>query len=379
MKKSTKTDIVTAANINNLRVYTQEIDQALQNAKDDIIDQAQRYSNNTLASQAGFVAESVHVGSFNVDSAIKRSSLKAVKEKNGFHGDYKVLKGSKVIAKGEFKHYNTPKQTENAMRGYDGRDLVGPSDQIEEIKKIAKTKAMKNKTTRPQVSKEHQEVHKKATNAIKKENVSSKPKTLKEIKKITKKAARKKVVQNQEILPDLTTSLKSSALSGALDGAKTGAVFGGSISTISNIKDVYDGKKSKSDALIDISKDITLNAIDSAVKNAAGSAAKTASLHIADKVASQTAKRVLGSAAPIVVATTAVEIGKDVYKYANGEIDGETLGKNAAKCTATSAGAWAGAETGAVVGAMVGGPVGAAIGGVIGGIGAAIGIGALFD
>ena len=369
---------VNGANIGNLVNYANRIDSTLNEVKKDILEQAKRYKNNSLPSQTGFVAESVHIGSFNLDSAIKRSSLKAVKEKNGFHGDYKVLKADKVVAKGEFKHYNTAKQTENAMRGYNGRDLVGPKEQIEDIKKIAKQKALKNRQTRPQVAKEHQEVYEKATDSIKKDNVSSKPKTSKELKKITKKASKGKV-DARDVLPDFKDSLKNSAISGAIDGAKVGAAIGGGISAISNIKDLADGKKSAKEALIDTSKDIAVSAIDSAVKNAAGSAAKTASIHLSKKVGNETAKKVLGSSAPIIVATTAIETGKDIIKYVNGDIDGKALAKNTVKNCATSAGGWAGAEAGATVGAMVGGPVGAVVGGVIGGIAGALGIGSLFD
>jgi len=369
---------VNGANTGNLANYANRIDSTLNDVKKDILEQAKRYKKNSLPSQTGFVAESVHIGSFNLDSAIKRGSLKAVKEKNGCHGDYKVLKGNKVVAKGEFKHYNTAKQTENAMRGYNGRDLVGPKEQIEDIKKIAKQKALKNRQTRPQVAKEHQEVYKKATNSIKKDNISSKPKTSKELKKITKKASKGKV-NAKDVLPDLKDSLKSSAISGAIDGAKIGATIGGGISAISNIKDLADGKKSAKEALIDTSKDIAVSAIDSAVKNAAGSMAKTASIHIAEKIGSQTAKRALGSSAPVIVATTAIEASKDFIKYANGDIDGKTLAKNVAKNGATSAAAWAAAEAGATVGAMVGGPAGAVVGGFVGGIVGALGIGSLFD
>ena len=125
------------------------------------------------------------------------------------------------------------------MKGYNGRDLVGPKEQIEDIRKIAKQKALKNRYTRPQVAKEHQEVYKKATDSIKKENVSSKPKTSKELKRITKKASKGKV-DARDILPDFKDSLKNSAIYGAIDGA----TFGGGISAILNIKDLANGKKS---------------------------------------------------------------------------------------------------------------------------------------
>ena len=152
MEKKMRKEIIDGINIGNVKIFSNRIDNAINTAKKDIVDQAKRYKNNTFSSQTGFVAESTHIGSFNIDSAFKRSSLKAVKEKNGFHGDYKILDKDKVIAKGEFKHYNNAKQTENAMRGYLDRELVGPKDQIEDVKKIAKRKALKNKKAEEQAT-----------------------------------------------------------------------------------------------------------------------------------------------------------------------------------------------------------------------------------
>jgi hypothetical protein len=370
--------VVDAINLNDVREYSKNIDKEIDIAIKEIVSQAKNYKNNSLASQTGFVAESVHIGSFNINSAFKRSSLKAVKEKNGCHGDYKILKGNKVVAKGEFKHYNTAEQTENAMRGYDNRDLIGPKDQISDIKKIAKRKFLKNKTTRPKVAKEHKIVEKKVKNSIKKDNVSSKAKTLKEQRKITKKAAKGKV-EAKDILPDFKDSLIGSAKSAALEGAKLGAGVGGAISVISNTIEVINGKKEIKKAVVDTTKETTISAVDSAVKNAAGSAAKTSAIYLAEKTTNEVTKTILKSSAPAVLAFSMVDIGKEAYKFANDEIDGEEFAKNSAKSIVTGAGAWAGAEAGAMIGGTVGGPVGAVVGGVIGGIAASLGIGSLFD
>jgi hypothetical protein len=371
-------EIIDGVNIGNVRNFSSNIDDAINTAKKNIIEQAKRYKNNTLSSQTGFVAEDVHIGSFNIDSAFKRSSLQAVKEKNGFHGDYKILNKNKVVAKGEFKHYNNAQQTENAMRGYQDRELIGPKDQIEDIKKIAKRKALKNKTTRPEVSKEHRQVQKNVKDSIKKEDVSSKPKTLKQQKKITKKA-QKGHVDVSELLPDFKTTIKSSIKTGAIEGVKSGMVFGGITSIASNAKDVYDGKKNFKDAALDTTKEVAISTIDSAVKNAAGSAAKTASVYLAQKTANNAARRLLGSSAPTLIAMSSVDILKDTVECVNGNISKEELAKNSVKNVATSSGGWAGAEAGAMIGTMVGGHVGTVVGGVLGGIAGSLGISSLFD
>ena len=364
-------EAIDGANMANLSLYAKNLDSAIAKTRRDIIAQAKRFKNNTFASVNGFVAEEVHIGAFNIDSAIKRSPLKAVEERFGNHGDYKILEAGKVIASGEFKHYNVAHQTQNAMRGYGSRDLIGPKDQIEEIKKIAKKRFLKNSHTRPHVAKEHKTVLQKVTDRIKVKGVQSRPKTLKETKQITKKALKGKV-EIKEVMPDLSESVRASFKSGAIEGAKSGTAIGGGVSLIYNSYLVGKGKKEIKEAAKDVLIDTAISAADSTIKNAVGSAAKTASIHLAEKVGSSAAKSLLKSSAPVIVAVSMVEVAKDLYKYANGEMDGKQVAKNAVKTTATSAGGWAGAEAGALLGAAFG-PAGALIGGLIGGIVGSIG------
>jgi hypothetical protein len=164
-----------------------------------------------------------------------------------------------------------------------------------------------------------------------------------------------------------------------LEGAKLGAVFGGGISAVSNFSEVIQGKKEIKKAVIDTTVETVKSAADGAVKNAVGSMAKITSTRLAEKVGNEVAKKALGSAAPVIVAFTLVESAKDVYRYANGEIEGEEVIKNTGKNIATASAAWAGAEAGAALGTMLGGPIGGAIGGLVGGVLGALGVGSLFD
>lgn len=131
---------------------------------EDIKAQARRYQDNPLHSRTGYVAESDHCATFNTRKALERDATRAVRETNGNHGDYKIVKGDKVLVEGEVKYHGSAEKTETAMRGYDDRQLVGPLDQIDEIKDIARRKSVKGnaspKASRQELGKQHEAVEK---------------------------------------------------------------------------------------------------------------------------------------------------------------------------------------------------------------------------
>jgi len=373
MKKEVLGGVVLSENVN----FAHELDKVLEEGINDILSQAERYKNNSLSSATGFVAESYHCANFNAKSVLRREDLRAFREKNGNHGDYfiKDMKSGKIVEKGEMKYYSTAEKTENAMRGYKDRKLVGPEEQIEEIKKIAKRKSLSNKTTRPEVAKEHKIVEKKVSASIGKKTKSD-PLSLKDAKKLTKKARKGKVNSNDILPKDATFEAMKS---GAIEGAKNGAIFSAAFSTFENIQAVKNGRKEITEAVVDVVVETTKGAVDSAVKSAAGSAAKVAATKIAEKTTSSVAKSVLKSSAPVMVAVAGVEIAKDTVKLVKGEIDGEEFAKRSTKTVATSAGGWAGAEVGAAIGSAICPGIGTVVGGIVGGVLGSLGVSSLFD
>lgn len=348
----------------------------------DIVDQAQRYKNNPVASRVGFVAEADHCATYNARSALERSTKRAIREPNGTHGDYKIVNGQQVLIEGEMKYYSTAEQTETAMRGYGDRQLVGPADQIADVKKIAAKKAAKNnasdKPTRQQVGLEHESVTQNAGDCISDGKTKSSPRTRREARKIAGKAAQGKT-DHATILPTLGEDLKIAAKSGAKSGAATSSVITGVISGFSHTKEWLDGEKDGGEALIDAAVDIGKSGADGAVKGMAGSVATTAATRVATQTSSKIFQTVLRSGGPAVIAIGTVEVVKHAFDLSRGEIDGEEFVEKSAQAAATGAGGWAGAEGGAALGLLVGGPVGSIVGGVLGGIGGALGIGCLFS
>jgi len=375
-----RNEILNGAVLGENLVFAKELDKTVAAAISDIEAQAKRYSNNSLASTTGFVAESYHVSNYNIKSALSRKSLHAFREKNGNHGDYfiKDMKTGKIIEQGEMKFYSTAEKTENAMRGYGDRKLVGPKEQLEDIKNIARRRELSNKNTRPHVAKEHKTVGKNVADKIGDDRLSSDPKTLKEMKKLAKKA-KKGNVKAIDAMPEMKEATVSALKSGALEGVKNGAIYGGGFSLVMNGIDVVKGEKDLKTALKDTSVDVVKSVADGAVKSAAASAAKTASLYVAEKTASNVAKTVLRSSAPVVVAVSAVEVGKHAVDLVKGEIDGEEFVEKSTKTVATTAAGYAGAEIGAAIGTAICPGIGTVIGGVVGGMAGSLGISTLFD
>ena len=373
MEKETRNGAVLGENV----VFAKELNSVVEEGVKDILNQAKRYKNNTLSSATGFVAESFHCANFNTKSALKRETLRAFREKNGNHGDYfiKDIKSGKIVERGEMKYYSTASTTENAMREYGNRKLIGPEEQIEEIKNIAKKREFSNRYIRPNVAKEHRIVKNKVSNSIGKD-IKSDGLSLKEAKKLTKKARKGKVDSNT-ILPENATI--EAAKSGAIEGAKNGAIFSALFSSVENIQAVNSGAKTTKEAIVDVTVKTAKGALDSAVKSAAGSVAKTASKQLAEKTTNSVAKSVLKSSAPIMVAVAGVEIAKSAVDLEKGDINKEEFVKKSTKTVASTAGGWAGAEAGAAIGSAICPGVGTVIGSVVGGILGSLGISSLFD
>jgi len=367
-KNTALTGAVTGENVH----FQQTAQKTLDKGVADITKAAKTYSNNDPASQAGFVAEADHIATFNIRKVLGRSKIRAEKTPNGTHGDYKIVKGKKILVEGEIKYHGTAEKTENAMRGYDGQQRVGPADQSEEIIEIAKRKAMKNQTTRPDVSKEHGEVASNAGDCITDGKTKSTPRTSKEVKGQAKKAS-KGDVSHKDILPPFGESVKIAAKS----GAKTGGLIGGGIGLVtsgaSNTKAYRNGEKSGEEAMIDTAKETAVATVDGAVKGAVGSVASVGGKQLASRITNRLGKKILGGSGPAVVAIGAIEIGKHAVNLSRGKIDENEFSEKSATTVMTSGGAWAGAVAGAFALSWLG-PVGTTIGAIGGGIAGTMGM-----
>jgi len=340
-KKKTSEMISGAAMGENFH-FREVLENTINEGLDDMVSQARRYKENPLHSRTGYVAEADHCATFNTRKALERDNTRAVRQPNGNHGDYKIVKGDKVLVEGEVKYNGSAEKTENSMRKYEDQQLVGPSDQIEDIKEIARKKAAKGNAssndTRQQTAREHEAVEKNVSDSITDGETKSTPRTRKEAKKITSKATKGKVAP-EDVMPPLGESVGTAMKSGGLSGAKIGMGFTAVVSGVSNINAWVKDDKNGQEALVDAAKDIATGTIDGGVKGAAASGATVLAIHAATLTTSTVAKTVLRSNAPVVAAITAVDVAKDVFDLANGNIDGaEFCEKTTRNCAVAGAG-----------------------------------------
>jgi hypothetical protein len=141
------------------------------------------------------------------------------------------------------------------------------------------------------------------------------------------------------------------------------AMIMGAISTVNNVRDVYNGEITAQEAAINISVDAgTAAALGYGIGfvSSAVATASSASAHVAI--------RTLGSAGVTAAAISFGIVSYDsVISFAQGEIGGTELANNLGENATGVAGAVAGAKVGAVVGSVAG-PVGTVAGGLVGGM-----------
>ena len=151
-----------------------------------------------------------------------------------------------------------------------------------------------------------------------------------------------------------------------VEQAKYGAAFGGSVSLVRNLVAVIKGEEDADEAALSVAKDTAQGAAVSYATAFAGSALKGAMQNSKQEVVRALSKS--NFAAEVV--TVAIESGKTLARYVNGEIDGvqclEELGEKGVGMTSSAMLAAEGAAVGTLllpgVGTMLGGIIGSMVG-----------------
>jgi hypothetical protein len=144
-------------------------------------------------------------------------------------------------------------------------------------------------------------------------------------------------------------------------GVIAGAAIGGGLAAISNGVALLRGAKSVKSATLDTLKH-TLSS------SATGAAVGSIALVTESALMRAGAARVAMGAAPVAIALTAVDVGKDVSRLATGKIDRQVFANNSAQHLAKGGFAWLGMEGGAAVGSAIVPGVGTALGALLGGV-----------
>lgn len=163
------------------------------------------------------------------------------------------------------------------------------------------------------------------------------------------KNLRKGKLTNQEAIearlhPKLSTAKDIAQLShrAGVEAAKTGAAIGGGMSLIRNSVSVIKGDKDPGDAALAVAGDTASAAGLSYATGFIGSSIK-GGMQNAESIYLQGLSR---TAAPAMIATSILEVGKTLYRFADGQIDGveclNELGEKGTGIVASTAGATVG-------------------------------------
>jgi len=305
---------------------------------------------------AGRMAEELHASSFNVNAASKGfRSLKATTGAANGAGtaaaDITITNAGRVVSHAQVKFHGAPPATtfNVADRKYNGMQRIVPSDQVDQVRKIAEKRGLDGLGQR-----NYPDVANSASDRVRLGGVKSKPlsrdKALSAAKNSEKAAHRHVGVQ-------MVGAVKN--------GAFTGVSIGGGFSVVSNISAYCKGSKSGKEAVVDTAKDAAACGLSGAAVSGAAVAAESVLIRVG-------ARTLARGSAPVAIGLTAVDIGKDVGRLAKGDINGGEFTKRAAGSVAKGGCTWGGMQGGAAVGTFICPGVGTVVGGIVGGIAAGL-------
>jgi len=329
-----------------------------------------------LEIKAGFVAEEWHAETFNLDSILKDNGAKAYTDKYaefkqaGFKindtPDLVVVKDGTTIHQAQSKYCGKAETTYDQFRTvdkiggnnyeikYEEMDsLIGPSEQIKEIKEIARKAKLKEqaKGNRPTVENAARMVEENATATLKSGEVESTPLTIQDAKAIAKDT-------DSEVKTTVENSYKTASTVKKMQEAAAGAaamsaIVSGTVSVVAYAKLIHEGKIDASEAVIKIASETAAAAADSAIKAAANSGAQSliiryGSKELARKMAGQGVGALLRSNAVSVGVVCSVDLIKDLVLFSAGKISAKQLEERSGKNVLTTSAATFGGSLGAL-------------------------------
>lgn len=318
---------------------------------------SKQWKNSTNAQRSGRIAEEWHAGTLNADAAKKglrvRAHTGATNKQSTAAADI-TIRGSKGKALAQVKYHKSVRSTTKALgkKKYNGMQKVVPKEQSYGVQLRSKARSSK-------VS--HRDTSKNVTDRLRHEGAQSTPLSRKEaleLSKNTESSVQKAMEQ------EFVHTVKA--------GAKAGAIFGGGVSAIGNAKDVWDGSKDLGEAIWDTS-------VDTAMSAGKGALANAGSVVVREGLVRGGAQSLARSSAPVAIAMGGIELGSDVIRFMDGQIDGDELVERGAKTAVQTGTALGGAEAGAALGTAICPGVGTVVGGIVGGIVGSIFGGSLFD
>lgn len=305
--------------------------------KDAISQKNGKFTSQTIDVQQGFAAEAHHAGSFNIEAAAKGQNNHRATLDVGTHND-PVADIHVVTPDGTTKHqvkfYQDGEKTAGALSPgkYDGVGKIVPKDQVDSVKEASRKQALRNKETRPEVSKSYQDTADNATDKLTSSDskVSSTGLNRKgegsaeELVQETKKNQEGSEYKDKQRVRSEFNAMQYR------NAAKAGAI-GGAVSESATI--LLEVLRSDEPLTIDQCMEIAQRVVASSVKGAGNALLVTSIQHagqaMVDAATQQTSKAigqtigkqlVKGNVAAAVAQIT-FQLAQNIYKFSKGEID----------------------------------------------------------
>ncbi|EIC30168.1 hypothetical protein [Methylomicrobium album] len=287
--------------------------------------------------QQGFVAEAHHVGSFNIEAAAKgqnnhRATLDVGKV-NDPVADIRVTtpNGS---SDHQVKFYKDGEKTAAALspEKYDGVGKIVPSDQVDTVQASARKQSLRNKDTRPEVSKSNQDTADNATDKLTSGDgkVSSKGLNRKGKGSAEELAKDARKNENGPEYKDKTRVRGEFNSMQYHNAAKAGAIAGAASESVSILLEyMRRDQPLDMDQCLDAAQRVVLSSVKGASNALLITGVQHAGQSLIDAAAAQTGKtigRTLGKQlikgnVAAAVSQITVQLAQNLYKFSNGEID----------------------------------------------------------
>jgi len=306
---------------------------------------AENNAKNWRAPQkAGFQAEAWHEATFNADGARQGSTVRAQRTTHGAPSDLQIKAEGQVVAEVQVKNCKTVARTTRdiSSKKYDGMQKVVPSDQADGVRQLATKRGTDGLGER-----NYADTGQKAAAQVEHDGVKSKPLKYEE--------AQSGALGSRMLIGEVGTAAK--------EGAVSGAVIGSAVSAVSNLRAAVKGEKAPLEAAGAVVKDTGMAVVGGAVSAAATSAVTAGCTRAGLQALSK-------GGAPGAIASTGIEVGKDLLAWKKGELTGTQVAARGVEHAAGAGGAWGGASAGAALGTVlipIPG-VGTLVGGVVGGM-----------
>lgn len=356
---------------------TQHISEQTRKVLDDadLIRKISKSRSKMSAEQAqGWLLEQIEVVKFNKDALRKGSNLRAVTtDRMGMTNhevtDVIISKGKRPIREFQLKSGKRAASTAFMLSDpkYAKVDLVGPSDQHDNIQNLYKERTKTGTLKAKDYASAQQRLHK----GIEAEGISSGGTEYSEALKATDQAQADKIASKFERSCIATEMHKSGCEAG-----KIGAVISGGISGVSGLVYLIQGKVETEEIIaqtvVDAAKGYTTSYVTTAISKGITHITHAGISKIAgEEFAKVTTNAFTKSNAHTALAAGIVQSGKAFVHYLNGEIDHDKLLSEVSHTAITSAGAFYYGALGQaiipipVVGAFVGSTVGYFVGNML--------------